>query len=32
MNEIADGQLDWYFEAVPPDRLTELKTVVLDLG
>jgi peptide/nickel transport system substrate-binding protein len=25
VNEIADGQLDWYFEAVPPDRLTELK-------
>jgi peptide/nickel transport system substrate-binding protein len=25
VNEIADGQLDWYFESVPPDRLTELK-------
>ncbi len=25
MNETADGQLDWYFESVPPDRLTELK-------
>ena len=25
MNEIADGQLDWYFESVPPDRLTQLK-------
>ncbi len=26
VNEIADGQLDWYFESVPPDRLTELKS------
>ena len=25
VNEIADGELDWYFESVPPDRLTELK-------
>jgi peptide/nickel transport system substrate-binding protein len=25
VNEIADGQLDWYFESVPPDRLGELK-------
>jgi peptide/nickel transport system substrate-binding protein len=25
VNEIADGQLDWYFEAVAPDRLAELK-------
>lgn len=25
VNEIADGQLDWYFESVPPDRLTQLK-------
>jgi peptide/nickel transport system substrate-binding protein len=25
VNEIASGQLDWYFESVPPDRLTELK-------
>jgi peptide/nickel transport system substrate-binding protein len=25
VNETADGQLDWYFEAVPPDRLAELK-------
>ena len=25
VNEIADGQLDWYFESVAPDRLTELK-------
>ncbi|HEX5195561.1 MAG TPA: ABC transporter substrate-binding protein [Solirubrobacteraceae bacterium] len=25
MNEIADGQLDWYFEAVPPDRLAQLR-------
>jgi peptide/nickel transport system substrate-binding protein len=25
VNEIADGQLDWYFESVPPDRLSELK-------
>jgi peptide/nickel transport system substrate-binding protein len=25
VNEIADGQLDWYFESVPPDRLTALK-------
>jgi peptide/nickel transport system substrate-binding protein len=24
-NEIANGQLDWDFEAVPPDRLTALK-------
>jgi peptide/nickel transport system substrate-binding protein len=26
MNQISDGQLDWYFEAVPPDRLAQLKT------
>ena len=25
VNEIADGQLDWYFESVPPDRLTQLR-------
>ncbi|MGH2890112.1 MAG: ABC transporter substrate-binding protein [Solirubrobacteraceae bacterium] len=25
VNQTADGQLDWYFEAVPPDRLAELK-------
>jgi peptide/nickel transport system substrate-binding protein len=25
VNEVADGQLDWYFESVPPDRLTQLK-------
>ena len=25
VNEIASGQLDWYFESVPPDRLSELK-------
>lgn len=25
VTEIADGQLDWYFESVPPDRLTQLK-------
>jgi peptide/nickel transport system substrate-binding protein len=25
MNQISDGQLDWYFEAVPPDRLAQLK-------
>jgi peptide/nickel transport system substrate-binding protein len=25
VNEIAGGQLDWYFESVPPDRLTQLK-------
>jgi len=25
VNETAAGQLDWYFEAVAPDRLTELK-------
>ena len=25
VNETADGQLDWYFESVPPDRLTALK-------
>ena len=25
MNEIADGQLDWYFEAVPTDRLAALQ-------
>jgi peptide/nickel transport system substrate-binding protein len=25
VNETIDGQLDWYMEAVPPDRLTELK-------
>ena len=25
VNEIASGQLDWYFESVPPDRLTALK-------
>ena len=25
VNEIAEGNLDWYFESVPPDRLTELK-------
>jgi peptide/nickel transport system substrate-binding protein len=24
VNQIANGQLDWYFEAVPPDRLTAL--------
>jgi peptide/nickel transport system substrate-binding protein len=25
VNEVANGSLDWYFEAVPPDRLTALK-------
>jgi peptide/nickel transport system substrate-binding protein len=25
VNEISNGQLDWYFESVPPDRLTQLK-------
>ncbi len=25
VNEIADGQLDWYFESVPPDRLAQLQ-------
>jgi peptide/nickel transport system substrate-binding protein len=25
VNEVADGSLDWYFEQVAPDRLTELK-------
>jgi peptide/nickel transport system substrate-binding protein len=25
VNEVANGQLDWYFESVAPDRLTELK-------
>jgi peptide/nickel transport system substrate-binding protein len=25
VNEIAQGQLDWYFEQVAPDRLTELE-------
>ncbi|MGH2889376.1 MAG: ABC transporter substrate-binding protein [Solirubrobacteraceae bacterium] len=25
VNEIADGQLDWYFEAIAPDRLAQLK-------
>jgi peptide/nickel transport system substrate-binding protein len=25
VNEVADGELDWYFESVPPDRLTQLK-------
>ena len=25
VNEVASGQLDWYFESVPPDRLTALK-------
>jgi peptide/nickel transport system substrate-binding protein len=25
VNEVADGSLDWYFEAVAPDRLTALK-------
>ena len=25
MNEIADGELDWYFEAVPADRLAALQ-------
>jgi peptide/nickel transport system substrate-binding protein len=25
VNEIAQGQLDWYFESVPPDRLNQLK-------
>ena len=25
VNEIANGQLDWYFESVPPDRLRQLK-------
>jgi peptide/nickel transport system substrate-binding protein len=25
VNETIDGQLDWYMEAVPPDRLTQLK-------
>lgn len=25
VNEIANGQLDWYFESVPPDRLTQLE-------
>ncbi len=25
VNEVANGQLDWYFESVPPDRLRQLK-------
>jgi peptide/nickel transport system substrate-binding protein len=25
VNEVANGQLDWYFEQVAPDRLTEVK-------
>jgi peptide/nickel transport system substrate-binding protein len=25
VNEISNGQLDWYFESIPPDRLTQLK-------
>jgi len=25
VNETIDGQLDWYMEAVPPDRLSELR-------
>jgi len=25
VNEVANGTLDWYFESVAPDRLTELK-------
>ena len=25
VNEVANGQLDWYFESVPPDRLTQLR-------
>ncbi|MGH2856174.1 MAG: ABC transporter substrate-binding protein [Solirubrobacteraceae bacterium] len=25
VNEIADGQLDWYFEAIAPDRLGQLQ-------
>jgi peptide/nickel transport system substrate-binding protein len=25
VNEIAQGQLDWYFEQIAPDRLTELR-------
>jgi peptide/nickel transport system substrate-binding protein len=25
VNEIANGELDWYFESVPPDRLTQLE-------
>ncbi len=25
VNMIADNELDWYFESVPPDRLSELK-------
>jgi peptide/nickel transport system substrate-binding protein len=25
VNQIANGQLDWYFESVPPDRLSQLK-------
>ena len=25
VNETADGQLDWYFENPPPDRLAELQ-------
>ena len=25
VNETANGELDWYFEPVAPDRLTELK-------
>ena len=26
VNETIDGQLDWYMEAVPPDRLTALRS------
>jgi peptide/nickel transport system substrate-binding protein len=25
VNQISNGQLDWYFESVPPDRLSQLK-------
>ncbi len=25
VNEIADNQLDWYFESIPPDRYSQLK-------
>ena len=25
VNETADGQLDWYFENPPPDRLAQLE-------
>jgi len=25
VNEVANGQLDWYFESVPPDRLRQLR-------